>query len=291
MTGFKTIQTPLLDIAYLEQGPSDGKPVILLHGWPDSARTWDPVTAALASQGWHTFALYVRGFGPTKFLDPLTRRSGQMTAIAQDAKDFADALGLEKFTLVGHDWGGRAAYQFAANWPERLENLVVASVAYGGDPNQPMSPEQLKAYWYIWYFGTEQARYALQEDRNTVCRYLWETWMPPGNFREEEFAAACPSWENPDWVEITLHSYRYRWWGALADPQYHALEVTQLAVPPIQVPTVVLHGADDGAALAESTEGKESLFAAGYKREVLPGVGHFVPREQPEAVINALMEA
>lgn len=275
----------------MESGPADGKPIILLHGWPDSARTWDLVTEKLAAQGWHTFAPSVRGFGPTRFLDANTRRSGQMTALAQDAKDFADALGLEKFTIVGHDWGGRAAYQFAANWPERLEKLIVVSVAYGGSLNQPMSPEQLKAYWYIWYFGTEQARYALQADRNSFCRYLWETWMPPENFREEEFAAASPAWENPDWVEITLHSYRYRWWGALADPQYHALEVTQLANPPIQVPTVVLHGTDDGAALASSTENKDDLFAAGYRREIIPGAGHFVQRECPEAVVRAITEA
>ena len=287
---WKTIQTPLLDIVYLEQGPSDGKPVILLHGWPYDAHTWDAVAGPLAEQGWRTLAPYLRGFGPTRFLDAQTRRSGQMTAIAQDAKDFADALGLGKFTLVGHDWGGRAGYLFAANWPERLERLVALSVPYGGGPNQPMTPAQRKAYWYQWFFGTEQARIALEEDRNTLCRFLWETWGPAQYFNENEFAAASKAWENPDWVEITLHSYRFRWGRALPDPRYDVLEAAQLLTPPIKVPTILLHGAEDGAALVAGSEGQENLFAAGYKREVLPGVGHFVQREQPEAVVAALME-
>ncbi len=291
MTDFKTVQTPLLDVAYLEQGPANGKPVILLHGWPYDAHTWDAVGGPLAALGWRTLAPYLRGFGPTKFLDPLTRRSGQMTAIAQDAKDFADALGLEKFTLVGHDWGGRAAYLFAANWPERLERLVALSVPYGGGPNQPLSPAQRKAYWYQWFFGTEQARHALEEDRSTICRFLWETWGPLHFFDENEFQAASEAWENPDWVEITLHSYRYRWGRALPDPRYDALEASQLLTPPIHVPTIMLHGAEDGAALAEGSEGQDKCFTAGYKREVLPGIGHSIQLEQPDAVVAAVTGA
>jgi len=290
MTDLNTIQTPLLDIAYLEQGPADGKPIILLHGWPDDAHTWDAAAGALAEQGWRTLSPYLRGFGPTKFLDPLTRRSGQMTAIAQGAKDFADALGIDKFTLVGHDWGGRAAYLFAANWPERLERLITLAVPYGGGPNQTYSPEQLRAFWYIWFFVTEQAYHALEEDRNTLCRFLWETWMPPQNFHEEAFAAASESWKNPDWVDVTLHSYRFRRGMALPDPRYGALEANQILTPPIQVPTILLHGAEDGAALVAGSESQEKLFAADYRREVLPGVGHFVQRERPEAVVAALTE-
>ncbi len=286
----KTIRTPLLEIGYLERGPANGRPIVLLHGWPYDAHTWDAVTEPLAAQGWHTYAPYLRGFGPTRFLNANTRRSGQMTAIAQDAKDFADALGLKKFTLVGHDWGGRAGYLFAANWPVRLERFVAVSVPYGGGPNQPQSPAQRKAYWYQWFFGTEQARYALEEDRNSICRYLWETWGPPEHFSEEEFAAASSAWTNPDWVEITLHSYRFRWGRALPDPQYDALEAVQMVTPAIAVPTTLLYGAEDGAVLPPSTEGKEGLFTAGYQRVVLPSVGHSVALEQPDAVVQAVEE-
>ncbi|MGI4792174.1 MAG: alpha/beta fold hydrolase [Janthinobacterium lividum] len=286
----KILRTSLLKIGYFEQGPADGKPIILLHGWPDDAHTWDDVTRSLAEAGWRTFAPYLRGFGPTRFLDADTRRSGQVTAIAQDAKEFVDALELEKFTLVGHDWGGRAAYQFAVNWPERLERMVTLSVPYGGGPNQAMSTAQRKAYWYQWFFGTEQAQHTLKEDRNTLCRFLWETWMAKSNFNEAEFTAAAESWKNPDWVEITLHSYRHRWGLALPDPQYDALEAKQILTPPITVPTIVLHGAEDGASLAASTEGQEALFTGGYRREVLPGVGHFIQREQPEAVVKVIID-
>ncbi len=290
MTEIKTLTTPLLEIGYMEQGPADGKPLILLHAWPDDPHTWNAVAQSLADAGWRTFAPYLRGFGPTRFLDDGMRRSGQMTALAQDAKDFADALGLQKFTLVGHDWGGRVAYLFAANWPERLEKLVALSVAYGGGPSQPLPMPQKRAYWYQWFFGTEQARYALQEDRAGFCRFLWETWMPSDHFNEAAFADASAAWNNPDWIEVTLHSYRSRWALALPDPQYEALEATQLLTPPITVPTVVLHGAEDGASLVGSSEGKDSLFTASYKREVLPGIGHSIPREQPDAVVRAIVE-
>ena len=287
----KTVQTPLLEIAYLEQGPADGRPIVLLHGWPDDARTWDAVVGPLAQAGWRTLAPYGRGFGPTRFRDAHTRRSGQITALAQDARDFADALGLNEFTLVGHDWGGRAAYQFAANWPERLEHLITLSVPYGGGPSQPMPPAQRRAYWYQWFFATEQARHALEskDDRDALCRFLWETWMPPQNFQEEWFTQAARSWDNPDWVAVTLHSYRHRWGLALPDPRYDALEAAQLLTPPITVPTALLHGAEDGATLPAGTEGKEALFAAEYRREVLPGVGHFPQRERPEAVVRAII--
>ena len=287
----KTLQTPLLEIGYLEQGPADGRPIIFLHGWPYDAHIWDAVAGPLAAQGWHTYAPYLRGFGPTKFLSDQTRRSGQMTAVAQDAKDFADALGLETFTLVGHDWGADAGYVFAANWPECLERLIAVSVPYGRGPNQPLPPDQRKAYWYQWFLGTEQAQYALEEDRDSICRYLWQTWGPLEHFREEEFRNASSAWDNPDWVEITLHSYRVRWGRALPDPRYTALEASQMLTPPVAVPTVLLYGAEDGASLPPSTEGKDEFFTAGYQRIVLPGVGHSVPLEQPDAVIRAITES
>lgn len=286
----KTIQTSLLDITYLEQGPADGKPVLLLHGWPYDVHTWDAVAASLAEQGYRTLAPSLRGFGSTRFLDPLTRRSGQMTAIAQDAKDFVDALGLDKFTLVGHDWGGRAGYLFAANWPERLERLVALAVGYSSGPNQALPPVQRKAYWYQWFFGTEQARHALEENRNEICRFLWETWGPAHFFDEAKFAAASEAWLNPDWVEITLHSYRFRWGRALPDPRYDASEARQMLTPPIAVPTVVLHGADDGASLVASSEGQYHLFSAGYSRQALPGIGHSIQLEQTDAVVQAVMQ-
>ena len=290
MTEIKTLRTPLLEIGYLEQGPADGKPILLLHGWPYDAHTWDAVTRPLAQRGWHTYVPYLRGFGPTRFLDPGTRRSGQMTALAQDAKDFVDALGLEKFTLVGHDWGVHAAYLFAANWPERLDRLVVLSVPYGGGPNQPLSPVQQKASWYQWFFGTEQARYALEEDRNAICRFLWETWGPAHFFDEAAFASASEAWQNPDWVEITLHSYRFYWGRALPDPRYDALEASRLLMPPIVVPTLLLHGAEDGTGLVSSSENQDHFFTAGYARKVLPGTGHSIQLEQPDEVVRAVVE-
>ncbi len=117
---------------------------------------------------------------------------------------------------------------------------------------------------------------------------MWETWGPAHFFDEAVFAAASEAWTNPDWVEITLHSYRFRWGLALPDPRYDALEASQLLMPPIHVPTIVLHGAEDGAALAGGSEGQESHFTGDYRREALSSIGHSIQLEQPDAVIKAV---
>lgn len=287
----RTVRTHVLEIAYEEAGPPGGEPVLLLHGWPDSVRTWDAVVPALAGEGYRCLAPYLRGFGPTRFIASSTPRSGQATALAQDAKDFADALGLDRFILVGHDWGGFAAYLVAAIWPERVKRLVVLSVGYGiNNPEQTIALPQARAFWYQWFFHTRQGEQHLERDRRAFCRFIWQTWMAPGRFREEEFEAAAPAWDNPDWVAVTVHYYRHRWGNVAGDPRYEALEVFRREPPPIRVPTRVLHGVDDACILPATTEGKESYFTGGYARQLLPGVGHFPQREQPEAVIAAIAQ-
>lgn len=282
-------QTKGLNIGYERQG--NGTPVVLLHGWPDDVRTWDKVTGALTEGGYSTIAPYLRGYGATTFRDPSVVRSGQVVALAQDVIDLLDVLGLEKVVFVGHDWGARAGYALAALWPERIERLVTMASGYeaGIKPGQEIEPEQGRAYWYQWFLHTKQGQEALQNNPRGLCRYLWKTWAPHLQFSDAEFEATAASWENPDWVEMTLHSYRVRWGAAPKDPQYEALEARLEKHPSIAVPTLLLHGEEDGASLASSSEGQESSFTAGYRREVLPGVGHFVPRESPRKVIEAVL--
>lgn len=287
------INTPLLQIAYETHGPETGEAIVLLHGWPDSVRTWDRVAPQLAAAGKRVFVPHLRGFGPTRFLEASAMRSGQATALAQDYIDFIDALQLEKPILVGHDWGGRIGYIVAALFPQRVKHLVDISVAY--EPKmktgEQLPLDQIKHYFYQWFLHSERSREMLSADREKFCRFLWHEWAPNLHFTEDEFAATAEAWHNPDWIDITIHSYRHRWHAIDPDPRYDALEKQLAALPTIHVPTTLLHGEDDSASLVTGSANQQHLFDGPYERKVLKGVGHFVPREQPEAIIAAVLAA
>lgn len=289
----KKVKTSLLEIAYEEKGESNANPVILMHGFPDDAQTWNQVTDALAEDDFHTFAPYTRGYGETRFLDDKTMRSGESVAYAQDIIEFADALGLDKFTFVGHDWGAAAAYLLMILYPERMKNAVVMSAGYGiGLPSytdQPLSIPQIRQYWYQWHFNTDKGPETLATRRDDLCRELWHVWSPGWNFSEGEFLATAQSWNNSDFQSIVIHSYRFRYENAEGDPRYKELTQKLLGKPPITIPTIVLHGAEDGATLVENSEGKEKHFTDFYERKVLDGIGHFIQRENPQAVIEAVV--
>lgn len=288
----KTVNTPTLRIAYAERGVRDAATFLLLHGWPDDARTWDPVADRLAEEGYRVLCPYLRGFGPTRFRDASVMVSGQISALGQDVVDFAEALELRDFVLVGHDWGARAAYVAAVLIPERIRALVTLSVGYGTNtPDQVVSFDQARQYWYHWYFALERGREALERDRRNFTRRLWRLWSPSWRFTDEEFEATAVSFDNPDWIDVTIHSYRHRWGYAQGDPRYDGLERRFATPEKVHVPALMLHGAEDGATLPETSAGKEAFFTGGYRREVLPGVGHFPQRECPQAVIEACLQA
>ncbi|MFZ5557201.1 MAG: alpha/beta fold hydrolase [Pseudomonadota bacterium] len=291
MINLRTIETSVLSLGYLEDGAPDATTVVLVHGWPDDALTWNAVARRLVEEGYRVVRPYLRGFGPTRFRDPGTVRSGQIAALGQDVVEFSEALGLSDFLLVGHDWGARAAYVAATLIPERIRGMVTLSVGHGtSNPDQPLSFHQARQYWYHWYFAVERGREALARDRRDFTGRLWRLWAPSWRYTEEEFDATAVSFDNPYWLEISIHSYRHRWGYAEGDPRYDQLERRLSSSALINVPTVMLHGAEDGATLPETSEGKEALFTAGYRREVLEGVGHFPQRERPEKVVVAVQE-
>ena len=284
------VQTRLLDIAYEERGPRDGSPVILLHGWPDDVRTWDGVVMPLATAGFRTIAPYLRGFGPTRFLDDGTMRSGQLSALGLDVVEMGKALSLDRFAIVGHDWGARAAYIAATEDAEHVSHVVAISVGAGtNDPGQQLPLRQAKNYWYHWYFclsrGDEQVRGACRD----LCRFLWNTWSPTWQYSPEEFDATAASFDNPDWATITVHSYRHRWGQAESDPRYDELEHRLAAAPVSRVPTLVIHGGADACNDPVTSENKERFFAGRYERRVLPNIGHFPQREDPDRVAGEII--
>jgi pimeloyl-ACP methyl ester carboxylesterase len=286
----KKVETSRLEVVYEERGDPDSPPIVLVHGFPDDAKTWDRVSEPLAEAGYRTISPYVRGYGETRFRDGNVPRSGQIAALGRDLIEFTDALDLDRFVLVGHDWGARAAYIFASLHPERVSSLVALAVGYGtNSPDQRLSPAQTQNYWYQWFFNMERGRKELSENRRAFCEHLWRVWSPNWDFSDEEFEATARSFDNEDFVDIAIHSYRHRWASAEGDPAYDELEKRLENPPKIHVPTTLIMGGADGATLPETSEGKEGFFTKEYERRVLPGVGHFIQREAPEAVAEAIL--
>jgi pimeloyl-ACP methyl ester carboxylesterase len=289
-TEIKFCETPALRVAYLEAGPADGRPALLVHGWPDDATTWEQVAPALHDAGWHTYAPWLRGFGATRFRDSRIRRSGEIAAFTQDALDLVDALGIDRFAAIGHDWGARVAAALASTRPERISHCAMLSVPWQPGPLATPPLPQTRAFWHQWFATTRRGEEFVREHGKAFAREMWDTWSPPGWFDDAEFDRVAASFANPDWVEITLHSMRVRWQEAEPDPRYAGLAAAQLAAKTIDVPALMLQGGADTVSLPVSSEGKERYFTASYERRVLPGVGHFLTREAPSQVAASLNE-
>jgi pimeloyl-ACP methyl ester carboxylesterase len=284
------ISTPLLDIAYEASGPIGGKPVILLHGWPDHIRTWDRILPELHAANLRTYVPSLRGFGATRFRDSATPRTGQLSALGQDLLDFADSLGLKRFAVVGHDWGARAAYIASCLAPERISHCAALSVGWGtNDPDQVLSLRQVQNYWYHWYMALDRGARLLRDERRSFTRYIWNIWNPRWQVSDDEFEATAGASDTPDRADIVLHSYRVRWGLAPLDPAYDALEARLKTNPQISVPTLVLHGGGDPCNDPATSEGKDQFFTGSYQRAVLSDVGHFPQRESPKEVVAALV--
>ena len=290
----RLIDTLWLKIGYEDYGDQRGFPILLLHGFPDDVRAWDDVAPALVKGGYRVVVPYLRGYGPTRFLDPAAPRMAQQAAIGQDLLDLADALRLQRFAVAGYDWGGRAACIAAALHPERVR----AAVLIGGYSIQntialprPAAPETERALWYQWYFNTERGRAGLAANRRSLCRLLWETWSPTWKFNAETFDRTAASFDNPDFVDVVIHSYRHRNGNAPGEPRFTDVERRLAERPSIQVPSITLYGGDDGLGrpAADSLQERAS-FTTLKARRIVAGAGHFLPREKPDAVSSAMLE-
>ena len=281
--------TAHLEIAYEERNPGASDVVVLVHGFPDDVRTWDALLERPALAGKRAIVPSLRGFGATRFRDASAPRNAPAHVLARDIVDLLDALEISRCTLVGHDWGARAAYAVAVIAPERVERLVALSVGYGASlPVAAMSNAQIHAFWYQWYFATPRGEATLRDDRVAFCRNLWRTWSPTWAFADLEYERTAAAFANDDFVQIVLHSYRHRWGFAEPGPGACEDETALAALPRIAVPTLVMHGDVDGATLLEATADRAHLFGAAYRRVVVPGVGHFIQREAPDTVDAAI---
>lgn len=287
----KTVRTATLEIAYRQSGPAEGPPVVLLHGFPDDVHAYDAVAPVLADRGWRVLVPWLRGYGGTRFLDAATPRSGEQAALGADLRDFLAALDVGPGMLAGYDWGGRAACVVAALWPERVRGLVSIggyNIQHLASAGRPAGAAAELAYWYQWYFQTERGRAGLAANRREIGRLLWRLWSPHWRFSEAVFERVAAAWDNPDYVEVVIHSYRHRHNAAPGDPALAAIEAALAAQPVITVPAINLEGAADGVGAPDFPDPDVPRFTGGYERRVLDRIGHFLPHEAPDAVVQAI---
>jgi len=293
MPAIKHARTAVLDIAYEESGPADGTPVFLLHGFPYDPRTYDGVVPLLTAQGCRAIVPYLRGYGPTRFLSADTMRSGEQAALGSDLTELMDALQIERALLCGYDWGGRACCIASALWPERVIGLVT-----GGGYNvhdvagsaRPADAAQEHRAWYQYYFCTPRGIAGLTENRRDIAKLLWQLWRVGEPFDAALFETSAPSFDNPDFVAVAIHSYRVRYGYVAGDPALAAIETQLAKQPKIAVPTIVLHGEADGIAPPQSSEGHAKHFTGPYQRRLVPRAGHALPQDAPQAVADAVLE-
>ncbi len=245
----KTVDAGVLSIAYLEHGAASGWPCILGHGFPYDPQAYADAAPMLADAGAHVIIPYLRGYGPTRFLKAGTPRSGEQAALGADLLALMDALNIERAVLGGYDWGGRAACVVAALWPERAVALVSGNSYNIQDiarAMEPASPSEEAALWYQYYFHNERGRRGLEKDRRGVARLLWRMWSPTWAFDDETFERTATAFDNPDFVDVVIHSYRHRYGLAPGDPAYASIEAALALQPPIIVPAITIDGDADG---------------------------------------------
>ena len=289
----KHIATDQLDIAYDEQGDADGWPVVLLHGFPYDIHAYEEVAPRLTSQGARVITPYLRGYGPTRFLAPTTVRSGQQAALAADLLALLDALQIGQATLGGYDWGGRAACIVAALYPSRARGLVSVNgynIQNIASAVRPADPEKEYRMWYQYYLHGERGRAGLTENRRAFCRLLWTLWSPTWRVDDDTYARSAAAFDNPDFVDVVVHSYRHRFGLVDGDPQFDDIERRLSAMPSITVPTITLEGDADGVSPPGGRQANSQRFTGRHQNRVVPNAGHNLPQEAPEAFADAVLD-
>ena len=289
----RTIDAGVLNIAYYEAGPADGPVVMLMHGFPYDIHAYVDVAPQLAAQGCRVIVPYLRGYGPTRFLDKATPRSGEQAAMGADMMALMDALGIKRAVFAGYDWGGRAACVGAALWPERCIGLVCVNGYLIQDIAKamvPARPDREVPLWYQYYFQVERGRAGLAANLRGIAKILWEQWSPNWDFDDACFERTAVAYDNPDYVDVVVHSYRHRFGLADGDPQYADIERKLAAQPPITVPAITLDGEEDGVALATDGNASAPKFSRRRTHRVVSRAGHNLPQEAPEAFAAAVME-
>jgi len=289
----KQIDAGLLNVGFAEDGPTDGEPVLLLHGWPYDIYSFIDAAPLLASAGYRVIVPYIRGYGTTRFLSGGTFRNGQPSAVAADMIALMDALKIEKATLAGFDWGARTANIMAALWPERCKAMVSVSGYLIGSQEagkKPLPPKAELQWWYQFYFATERGREGYDKYRREFSRLIWQLASPKWNFDDATFDRSAKALDNPDHVAIVIHAYRWRQGLAEGEAKYYELEKKLEQSPVITVPTITMEGDANGAPHPEPGA-YAKMFTGKYShRTITGGIGHNLPQEAPGAFAQAVLD-
>ena len=289
----KQVDAGVLNVGYAENGPTDGAPVILLHGWPYDIYSYVDVAPLLASAGYRVIIPYLRGYGSTRFLSADAPRNGQQAALAVDTIALMDALKIERAIIGGYDWGARTADIVAALWPQRVKALVSVSGYLIGSQEinkKPLPPKAELEWWYQFYFATERGRAGYEKYRHEFAKLIWQLASPQWKFDDATFARSAAAFDNPDHVEITIHNYRWRLGLAQGEPQFDTLEQQLAKGPTISVPTITLEGDANGAPHPEPSAYAKKFTGKYMHRTITGGVGHNLPQEAPQAFAEAIRE-
>ncbi|GKT23071.1 alpha/beta hydrolase [Acidovorax sp. SUPP3334] len=293
MEPLRRIEAGVLEVAYFETGPADGPPVLLMHGFPYDIHAYAEVAPMLAAQGCRVVVPFLRGYGPTRFLSDATPRSGEQAALGADLLALLDALAIERAVLAGYDWGGRAACVVAALWPQRCAGLVslnsynIQDIARAMEPDTPANEHSL---WYQYYFHSARGRAGLANDRRALTRLLWQLWSPTWKFDDATFERSAAAFDNPDFVDVVIHSYRHRFGLVTGDPACAEIENRLAVQPAIRVPAITFDGLDDGVRPPADASAHAAKFTGPRSHHWVPGAGHNLPQEAPQVFADAVLE-
>ncbi|TGU09836.1 alpha/beta hydrolase [bacterium M00.F.Ca.ET.163.01.1.1] len=289
----KQIDAGLLNVGYAEDGPSDGPPVILLHGWPYDIYSYIDVVPLLADAGYRVIVPYLRGYGTTRFLSDATVRNGQQAAVAVDIIALMDALGIQKAVVAGYDWGGRTANIVAALWPERCKAMVsVSGYLIGSQAANvaPLPPQVELQWWYQFYFATERGRAGYAKNTDDFAKLIWRLASPQWKFDDATFARSAAAFANPDHVDVVIHNYRWRLGLAAGEPKYDESEKKLATFPMIGVPTITMEGDANGAPHPDPGAYAKRFSGKYEHRLITGGIGHNLPQEAPQAFAQAVID-
>ena len=292
-TPLRTIDAGELSVGYIDAGDPAAEPVVLLHGFPYDIHSYVDVVPLLTDAGYRVLVPYLRGHGTTSFREVRTIRSGQQAALGADLLAFIDALQLEQPILAGYDWGARAACVVAALWPERVGGLVsvngylIQDISTAGIP---LAPGLEAGFWYFWYFATERGRAGLSQDPRGIADVIWRRNSPAWTFDDADLARTAVAFDNPDYVDVVIHSYRHRLGLEPGAPQHVDLERRLAALPPITVPTITLDGTADGNFPATDGSQHDRFFTGPRTHRKIPDAGHHLPAEAPHAFAEAILD-
>jgi pimeloyl-ACP methyl ester carboxylesterase len=289
----KQIKAGELDIGYAEAGPADGPPVILLHGWPYDIHSFVDVAPLLAAQGYRVIVPHLRGHGSTRFLSARTFRNAQQSRVALDIIALMDALKIRKAVIGGFDWGARTACIMAAIYPERCKALVSVSgylMTNIDTRTVPLPPKAELSWWYQFYFATDRGAAGYDKYRREFAKLIWEQASPQWKFDDATLDRSAASFDNPDYVAIVLHNYRWRMAIAAGDPQYDSLEKRLALAPVIGIPTITMEGEANGAPFFEPSAYRNKFSGKYAHRTLTGGIGHNLPQEAPQAFAQAIID-